>query len=145
MLVSRRSPIIDYDRLCNQTVTVYRKQETKEEVYEGEKLVVFEETKIIRKVYERAFFDFKKTMSVDKLGASEAMSFLLIIPGDTQTVYPGDKVYLGNGPKFDPEDPIELKAWIYDFIPSNTDGLVVVKYADPKYWNGKIVHTEAGG
>lgn len=24
-------------------------------------------------------------------------------------------------------------------------GLVVVKYVDPKYWGGKLVHVEAGG
>jgi len=25
------------------------------------------------------------------------------------------------------------------------DGLGVVKYVDPKYWRGSVVHTEAGG
>ena len=30
-------------------------------------------------------------------------------------------------------------------IPARVPGLVVVSYADPKYWNGEIIHTEAGG
>jgi len=30
-------------------------------------------------------------------------------------------------------------------IPSKVPGLVVVKYVDPKYYHGTIVHTEAGG
>jgi len=30
-------------------------------------------------------------------------------------------------------------------IPVKVPGLVVVKYVDPKYWNGKLVHVEAGG
>lgn len=127
----RRMPgkgLISYDLLCNQTVTVYRKTEDKES------------PKIQREVHKRAFLDFKKTLSVDKLGATEATSFLLIVPGNTQTVFPGDKVLLGEGP-----EEIQLDAWAKEFIPAKVSGLVVVKYADPKYWNNEIVHTEAGG
>ena len=116
---------IDYTKICNQTVTVYRKL--------GETFT--------RTVYEEnAFFDFKKTVSVDKLGATEATSFLLVIPGSEQAVYPGDKVFLGTGPEISSGD-----FWAKEFIPSKVNGLVVVKYADPKRWNGEIVHTEAGG
>jgi hypothetical protein len=113
---------VDY-RLCNQTVTVYHK----------------EDDKYTRKVYIKAFLDHKKTQSVDKTGSKEDSSFLLVIPGDQQTVFIDDRVMLGEGPEITTREE-----WA-NFIPSKVDGLVVVSYADPKYWNGKIVHTEAGG
>lgn len=115
---------VRYD-LCNQTVTVYRKADGKEEY--------------TRKVYSQAFLDRKKTLSVDKTGSREANSFLLVIPGDEQTVFAEDKVFEGIGPVISTAD--EWKK----FIPSTVPELVVVKYADTKRWNGQIVHTEAGG
>lgn len=120
--IKRRNCPVDY-RMCNQTVTVYHK--------DGDAYT--------RTVYERAFLDFKKTQTVDKTGSKEANSFLLVIPGDTQTVFVGDKVFLGIGQEISTRDD-----WAA-FIPSKVPGLVVVSYADPKYWNGRIVHTEAGG
>lgn len=120
--IKRRDCPVDY-RLCNQTVTVYHRDG---DIY-------------TRTVHNRAFLDFKKTQSVDKTGSKEANSFLLVIPGDTQAVFVGDKVMIGVGPEIRTRD-----AWAA-FIPSKVHGLVVVSYADPKYWNGKIVHTEAGG
>lgn len=113
---------IRYD-LCNQTVTVYRKQDNK----------------YIRTVYENTFLDRKKTQSVDKTGSQDANSFLLVIPRNVQTVFVGDKVFEGIGPEISTADE-----W-RNFIPSTTPELVVVKYADPKKWKGAIVHTEAGG
>lgn len=123
MRVRRGSSPIDYNRLCKQTVTVYHK--------EGEAYT--------RKVYAKAFLDYKKTHSVDKTGSKEANSFLLVIPGDAQTVFVEDKVYEGIGPE------ITTSAQWRDFIPTKVNGLVVVSYADPKMWNGAIVHTEASG
>ncbi len=120
--IKRRTCPIDY-RLCNQTVTVYHP--------DGDKYV--------RKVYDKAFLDFRKTQTVDKTGSKEANSFLLIIPGATQAVFVGDKVLLGKGSEI-----TDRVAWAA-CIPSKVPGLVVVSYADPKYWNGKLVHTEAGG
>ena len=120
--IKRRTCPVDY-RLCNQTVTVYHK--------DGDTYA--------RTVYEQAFLDFKKTQSVDKTGSKEANSFLLVIPGDTQAVFVGDKVMMGAGPGIRTRDE-----WA-SFIPSKVPGLVVVRYADPKYWNGQIIHTEAGG
>ena len=119
--VKRRCPV-DY-RLCNQTVTVYHQ----------------EGSEYIRTVYDRAFLDFRKTQAVDKTGSKEANSFLLVIPGATQAVFVGDKVLLGEGPEI-----TDRTAWAA-FIPAKVPGLVVVSYVDPKYWDGKIVHTEAGG
>ena len=120
--IKRRTCPVDY-RLCNQTVTVYHK--------DGDNYVMT--------VHENAFLDFKKTQSVDKTGSQEANSFLLVIPGDTQAVFVGDKVLMGEGLEI-----ADSKAWAA-LIPSKVPGLVVVSYADPKYWNGEMVHTEAGG
>lgn len=120
--IKRRACPVDY-RLCNQTVTVYHQEDG---TYK-------------RTVCKNAFLDFRKTLTVDKTGSQEANSFLLVIPGATQAVFVGDKVILGEGPEI-----ADSKAWAA-FIPSKVPGLVVVSYADPKYWDGQIVHTEAGG
>lgn len=118
----RRSPV-DY-RLCNQTVTVYHwdKKET-----------------FTRTVFHRAFLDFRKTQNVDKTGSREVNSFLLVIPCDTQVVFVGDKVMLGEGPEVN-----TVAAW-RGFIPSEVQELVIVEYVDPKYWGDQLVHVEAGG
>lgn len=92
-----------------------------------------------RKVYTNAFLERKKTLSVDKTGSRDGNSFLLVIPGDRQTVFPGDKVYDGEGPEITGREQ-----WS-SFIPAKDPSVVVVSYADPKKWNGRIVHTEAGG
>ena len=119
MLSVRKSSPVRYDK-CTQTVTVYHK--------DGDT--------ITRTVHPRAFLDFRKTRNVDKTGAHDANSFLLVIPGDTQAVFVGDKVMMGAGPA----DIL----WP-SFIPAKVQGLVVVRYADPKYFGGQLVHTEAGG
>ena len=123
MLFFKNTCPINYDLLCRQTVTVYRA----------------ENGKYTRTVYDKASLDFRKTQAVDKTGSKEANSFLLLIPGSTQAVYTGDRVLLGVGPEISNRE--EWSA----FIPSKVNGLVVVSYVDPKYWNGNIVHTEAGG
>ena len=119
--IRRRKGQLDY-RLCNQTVTVYHK--------EGDK--------ITRTVHSDAFLDFKKTENVDKTGSKEVNSFLLVIPCSEVCVHPEDKVLLGTG------EEITAARWP-SFIPVKVPGLVVVKYVDPKYWSGKLVHVEAGG
>lgn len=122
MLSLRCKSPVDY-RLCTQTVTVYHK--------DGDTYT--------RAVYDRAFLDFKKTQSVDKVGVNESNSFLLVIPCQEQVVFPKDKVYLGTGPEI-----ATREAWA-EFIPTKVQGLVVVEYVDHKYWNGQMVHVEAGG
>lgn len=131
MLSVRRACPVDY-RLCNQTVTVYHREMVTNEA--GSR-----EPKFTRTVYDNAFLDFKNTESVDKTGNSEASSFLLVIPCSEQTVFVGDKVLLGTGDKIS-----DSTGWA-NLIPTKVDGLVVVKYVDPKYWNGAMVHVEAGG
>ncbi len=123
MLFVKKTCPVNYDLLCRQTVTVYRK--------EGEKY--------IRKVYSKAFLDHKKTQSVDKIGSKEVNSFLLVVPGTVQTVFVDDKVYEGIGPEIS-----TAEQW-RDFVPAKVPGLVVVKYADCKKWDSAVVHTEAGG
>ncbi len=116
-------PPVDYSK-CNQTVTVYH--------WDGKDAYT-------RTVISRAFLDFKKTVNVDKTGSREANSFLLVIPCKVQAVFVGDKVLLGEGPEVD-----NREAWAA-LIPARVLGLAVVSYADPKYWNGRLVHVEAGG
>jgi len=117
----RRKCPLDY-RLCNQTVTVYHR--------DGDK--------VTRTVYDNAFLDFKKTENVDKTGSKEVNSFPLVIPCSEACVHPEDKVLLGTG------EEITATQWP-SFISVKVPGLVVVKYVDPKYWGGKLIHVEAGG
>lgn len=121
LILHPRSPI-SYG-LCTQTVTVYHKDG---DTYK-------------RTVYDRAFLDFKKTETTSNTGSREANSFLLVIPGETVSLFVGDKVMLGEGPAVSTREE-----WA-KLIPATTPGLVVVQYVDPKYWNGRVVHTEAGG
>ena len=121
--IKKRISPVDYS-LCTQTVTVYH--------WDGKDTYT-------RKVFTDAFLDFKKTQNVDKTGSSEVNGFLLVIPGHSVPVSVGDKVLLGEGPEI-----ATREAWA-SFIPAKVPGLVVVKYVDPKYWHGYVVHTEAGG
>ena len=123
MLCVQSRPPVDYSK-CNQTVTVYH--------WDGSATYT-------RTVYNNAFLDFKKTQNVDKTGSREANSFLLVIPCAEQTVFNGDKVMLGVGPEV-----ATREAWAA-FAPAKVPGLVVVSYVDPKYWQGRMVHVEAGG
>ena len=122
MLMRKNICPVDY-RMCNQTVTVYHK--------DGDNYT--------RTVYDRAYLDFRKNHTVDKTGSKESNSFLLVIPGDSQMVFAGDKVILGEGPEVSTREE-----WAA-FIPTKVPGLVVVSYVDPKYWGTQMVHVEAGG
>lgn len=122
--VRRREGPLDY-RLCGQTVTLYH--------WDGKDTIT-------RRVIEGgAFLDFKKVQDISKTGSSEVNSFLLVIPCTKSLVSVGDKVLHGTGPE------INSAAEWRSFIPSKVPGLVVVKYVDPKYWRGRMVHVEAGG
>lgn len=119
--VQSRTPV-NYS-LCNQTVTIYHK--------DGDSYTC--------KILRNAFLDFKKTENVDKTGSREANTFLLVIPCDSAQVFVGDKVLLGEG------QAVSTSGEWAKLIPATTPGLVVVSYVDPKYWNGRMVHVEAGG
>lgn len=121
--VKRRDGPLDY-RLCSQTVTLYH--------WDG--------SAATRRVIEKgAFLDFRKNQNINKTGSTEANRFLLVIPCSEVPVSVGDKVLLGEGPE------IAAREDWSGFIPAKVPGLVVVKYVDPKYWKGKLVHVEAGG
>lgn len=117
-------PPVDY-RLCNQTVTVYH--------WDGAGIYT---RSVIR---AGAFLDFKKTQNVEKTGSKEATSFLLVIPGASVPVAVGDKVVRGEGPEISTRED-----WVA-LIPTKYTGMGVIKYVDPKYWRGSVVHVEAGG
>ena len=122
--IKKRTSPVDY-RLCDQTVTIYH--------WDGGKTYT-------RKVIEEgAFLDFKKVQNVDKTGSKEVNGFLLVVPGPVVPVAVGDKVMAGVGPEI-----ASREDWAA-LIPSKVNGLVVVKWVDPKCWRGSIVHTEAGG
>ena len=126
MVKLKKTPPVDYSK-CNQTVTVYHN----------------DGTSITRKVYTRAFFDFRKNENVDKTGSTETNSALLVIPAFAspagQPVSVGDKVVLGSGPVL-----ADRAAWA-SFIPAKVPNMIVVRYVDPKYWAGSVAHYEAGG
>lgn len=122
--IRRRNDPVNYS-LCNQTVTIYH--------WDGG-------DSYSRKIIEKgAFLDFKKVQDVSKTGSTEVNSFLLVIPCTESPVAVGDKVLHGAGPEI-----ASREDWA-GFIPAQVPGLVVVKYVDPKYWQGRMVHIEAGG
>ena len=123
MLMLRQLSPVDY-RLCNQTVTVYHWDE--KETY-------------TTTVIEDAFLEHRTGKRIDKTGQHEEDSFLLVIPGAEVRVAVKDKVLLGRG-----EEISTREAWAA-LHPSKVPDLVVVKWVEPKYWRGQIVHTEAGG
>lgn len=120
--IKRRSPV-DY-RLCNQTITIYH--------WDGRDAYT-------QQTIHNAFLDYRKNQNVDKTGSKEVNSFLLVIPTDKAIVAPKDKILQGEGSKI-----ATREAWS-KLIPETTPGLVVVRYVDPKYYQGKLVHLEAGG
>lgn len=123
MLSVRKRPPADYSK-CHQTITIYRQEA---------------QGQYIRRVCCWAFLDFLRREKVSKTGSTGESTFLLVIPGEEVLVMPGDKVLLGEGPEITSRED-----WAA-FIPAKVPGLVVVGYVEPKFWQGKICHTEAGG
>lgn len=104
---------LDYS-LCCQTVTVYHRADgaVRRQVLEGCHLEV---------------------QTLEEQGV--AGKFLLIVPGQTQTVFPGDRIMPGQGP--------ETLSW-RELVPGAVEGLLEAAYAKPCYWQGQLCHTEAG-
>ncbi len=111
---------LDYS-LCAQTVTAYRK----------------EKENIRRQVLDGCYFSRREERTRQVSGVRQEQKFLLIVPGKTQAVFPGDRVLPGIGPQIAPED------W-EQFIPVLVEGLVEVSWAEPKFWQGQLCHVEAG-
>lgn len=107
----------DYS-LCDQTVTVYRK----------------EAETVSRWVAENACLSAKCAMPREIYGKSLEKTFQLIIPGDFP-LRPGDRIYRGIGP--------EAPNW-QSFIPALIPELYEVSFVRPCCWNGEVTHWEAG-
>lgn len=107
--------------LCDRTVTIYRLQQDT----------------VTRYVADNCYFSYQDQMSADTLGRRVERPFLLIMPGDTQRVFPGDRVYEGIGPE------ISAQNW-REFIPAKVEKVCEVAYVIPYYWQGTLCHVEAG-
>ena len=105
--------------LCQQTVTVYRKQ--------GEN--------ITRKVVDTCYFSQTMGTPMEHYGKSMEKKFLLIIPGNDTPLQPGNRVFAGVG-------PVEVD-W-QSFLPTTTPELFTVAFAQPCYWENSVSHWEAG-
>ena len=123
MLNVRKHPPVDYGKCC-QTVSIYHQEGPGQYSRQGGC---------------RAFFEFRRRKGLSKTGSVGESSFLLVFPGDSVPVRPGDKVLLGEGPEVNSRED-----WAA-FIPAKVPGLVVVEYVEPRYWQGKLCHIEAGG
>ena len=111
---------LDYS-LCRETVTVYRREK------EG----------IFRQVLENCFVTWEEQTVTDVYGTRKGVEFLVIHPGDTQQIFPGDRVYLGVGPE------LKSEQWGV-FLPAAVPGVGQVSYVRTYRWGGKLCHTEAG-
>ena len=109
---------LDYS-LCDQTVTVYRK----------------EEETVSRKVIANAFLAAKVSCPNEPYGKSKEKTFLLIIPENAAPLQCGDRIFDGIGP--------ETVAW-QAFVPAAVSELYEISYVKPYRWNGEITHWEAG-
>ena len=112
--------MMDYS-LCNQTVTIYRR----------------DEKGLQRKVLEGCYFAYRDEQKETELGYFRQRPCLLILPAGVGDVRIGDKVYRGVGPS------ITASAW-GSFLPSTVAGLSEINYVIPCYWDGELIHTEAG-
>lgn len=105
--------------LCDRTVTVYR----------------LREGSVQRQVFDRCYFRRTDSLAADSRGLQRKSSFLLILPGEN-LIYPGDRIYEGEGPQ------VSFGDWP-DFTPEKVPGLVVAQQATPFYWQGRLSHYEA--
>lgn len=111
---------LDYS-LCDRKVTIYRKQ--------GDG--------ILRLVAEGCWFSWQVEQVTDEMGCRRETKCLLIMPGDSQQIFVGDRVFDGIGPE------VEMKDWAA-FIPVKVAGLAEISYVKPCYWEGALCHVEAG-
>lgn len=111
---------LDYS-LCDRTVTIYRRH--------GDE--------IVRQVAEACYYSWKEVQRIDERGCRKDTICLLLIPGDAQKVFVGDRVFDGIGPEVSAQD------WAA-FIPVKVAGLTQISYVQPHYWDGKLCHVEAG-
>ena len=106
--------LVSYD-LCCQTVTVYR----------------FSRGKLQRLVVEGCYYAYEDRLGVEGF----QRNFLLIMPGDCQRVFVGDRIYDGIGP-----EEVDWRS----FVPAAVPGLGEVAYVRPWFYGGSMQHLEAG-
>lgn len=111
---------LDYS-LCDQTVTVYRK----------------DRNTITRRLIDGCYFAWEEAQTEDEYGIRRETKCRLILPGDNNQVRIGDRVYAGVGPS------VNLQSWS-TFLPVTVSGLAEINYVSPCYWEGEICHIEAG-
>ncbi len=119
MFVGRNRIPLDYS-LCTQTVTVYRREGLKQEVWEG------------------VYYEYRRSETVQTGRTDGSVTFLLIAPGAV-CLEPGDKVSPGVGPEIQ-----SLADWAClsaDSVP----GLGIVRTVCPRYWQGNVCHVEVRG
>ena len=104
--------------LCDRTVTVYRRQA---------------DGTVLRAPVDGCFYSWQTRVSPMRCGRK----FLLVIPGETQRVFPGDRIFDGIGPKA--EDVVWDR-----FVPALVEGLSQVQWVQPWHYGGRICHFEAG-
>ena len=107
--------------MCDRTVTVYRKTESG----------------ILRNVIHGCYYTWQQEQTVDTYGCRKETKFLLVMPGDTQRVFVGDRIFDGVGPE------IATDGWA-GFIPAAVPGLAEAEYVLPCYFDGRLCHVEAG-
>ena len=111
---------LDYG-FCRDTVTVYRKSS------DG----------ISRQVIDGCFLSWGEQAVTDVRGSRKGTEFLLIIPGEEQLVFPGDRVYAGIGPE------VTEETW-GAFLPAAVSGLGQISYVRLYRLAGELCHVEAG-
>ena len=112
--------MIDY-HFCNQTITVYR----------------LEGSRVLRLVVPGCYYFWQVQQVTDVYGTRQETKCLLIMPGESQQVFLGDRIYEGVGPE------VTAREWPA-FLPVTVPGLAEITYVRPVWWDGKISHIEAG-
>ena len=110
--------MLDYS-LCHQTVTIYR----------------MEGNALHRLVVDGCYYVWEDVLSQEVPGGQPERKFLLIMPGNVQRVFVGDRILLGVGP--------ENVDW-QSFLPVNVPSLSVAEYVRACWWGGDVCHVEAG-
>ena len=87
-----------------------------------------------RRVLRGVHYEFTRQQQTAQGKAASEPGFLLVIPGE-DPIAPGDKVVLGEGE----ETPFE------GLNPAQHPTLGIVKSVKPRYFLGKLCHTEARG
>lgn len=108
----------DYS-LCDETVTVYR----------------YREGQIHRQVLENCRLVGSAGITLDTRGRGRYKRFWLLIPGDIPPLKPGDRVCAGVGP-----GEVEWET----FLPALVEPVYEMSYVKPCFWEGQLVHWEAG-